>query len=24
VTPIAALLYYLLTEHPDNYSDQRD
>ena len=23
VTPIAALLYYLLTEHPENYSDQR-
>ncbi|MCK4847807.1 MAG: hypothetical protein KAT16_02155 [Candidatus Heimdallarchaeota archaeon] len=23
VTPIAALLYYLLTEHPEKYSDQR-
>jgi hypothetical protein len=23
VTPIAALLYYLLTEHPEKYPDQR-
>jgi hypothetical protein len=22
VTPIAALLYYLLTEHPEKYPDQ--